>query len=137
METLIFIVIALCALIALLVVVLLVKSFSNKAADNSEQFSMLRQEINTSTQQSVKAMGEMISDNQRQAAQAQNERLTSLENRMKTFSLENEQKLDLIRKSVETKLTYIQEDNNKRLLLIVVLVADNGDVHQFAIIIRP
>ncbi len=115
METLIFIVIALCALIALLVVVLLVKSFSNKAADNSEQFSMLRQEINTSTQQSVKAMGEMISDNQRQAAQAQNERLTSLENRMKTFSLENEQKLENIRQTMEKKLSYIQEDNNKQL----------------------
>lgn len=115
METLIFIVIALCSLIALLVVVLLVKSFSNKAADNSEQFSMLRQEINTSTQQSVKAMGEMISDNQRQAAQAQNERLTSLENRMKTFSLENEQKLENIRQTMEKKLSYIQEDNNKQL----------------------
>ncbi len=115
METLIFIVIALCALIALLVVVLIVKSFSNKAADNSEQFSMLRQEINTSTQQSVKAMGEMISDNQRQAAQAQNERLTSLENRMKTFSLENEQKLENIRQTMEKKLSYIQEDNNKQL----------------------
>ncbi len=115
METLIFIVIALCALIALLVVVLLVKSFSNKAADKSEQFSMLRQEINTSTQQSVKAMGEMISDNQRQAAQAQNERLTSLENRMKTFSLENEQKLENIRQTMEKKLSYIQEDNNKQL----------------------
>lgn len=115
METLIFIVISLCVLIALLVVVLLVKSFSNKAADNSEQFSMLRQEINTSTQQSVKAMGEMISDNQRQAAQAQNERLTSLENRMKTFSLENEQKLENIRQTMEKKLSYIQEDNNKQL----------------------
>ena len=38
-----------------------------------------------------------------------------MESRIKTFSLENEQKLDLIRKSVEAKLTYIQEDNNKQL----------------------
>lgn len=116
METLIYIVIAMCALIALLLVVLLIKAFSQKdTGDNSEQFSLLRQEITASTQQSVKSMGDMISDNQRQFSQLQSEKLTSLENRMKTFSLENEQKLENIRVSMEKKLSYIQEDNNKQL----------------------
>ncbi|MBQ7503742.1 MAG: DNA recombination protein RmuC [Clostridia bacterium] len=76
--------------------------------ESQKQLSLLRQELTASTQQSVKSMGDMISENQKQFAQSQ-------ENRMKTFSLENEQKLDLIRKSVENKLTYIQEDNNKQL----------------------
>lgn len=116
METLIYIVIAMCALIALLLVVLLIKAFSQKdTGDNSEQFSLLRQEITASTQQSVKSMGDMISDNQRQFSQLQSEKLTSLENRMKTFSLENEQKLENIRVSMEKKLSYIQDDNNKQL----------------------
>ncbi|MCH5303505.1 MAG: DNA recombination protein RmuC [Ruminococcus sp.] len=76
---------------------------------------MLRQELTASTQQSVKSMGDMISENQKQFSRSQQEKFDNLESRLKTFSLENEQKLDLIRKSVETKLTYIQEDNNKQL----------------------
>lgn len=77
--------------------------------------SALRQELTASTQQSVKSMGEMIGENQKQFSSSQRERLSALEERMKTFSLENEQKLDLIRQSVEKKLTYIQQDNNKQL----------------------
>ncbi|MEE3334143.1 MAG: DNA recombination protein RmuC [Ruminococcus sp.] len=115
MNTLIYITLGLCAIIAVLLVVVLIRLSSLKSSDNSEQFSLLRQEITASTQQSVKSMGDMIAENQRQSAQAQNERLTSLENRMKTFSLENEQKLENIRQTMEKKLTYIREDNNRQL----------------------
>ncbi len=91
-------------------------SLKNKdKTDLSREFSVLRQEITSSTQQSVKSMGDMISENQQQSARSQQEQLASFENRLKTFSLENEQKLDLMRKSVETRLAYIQEDNNKQL----------------------
>lgn len=91
-------------------------SLKNKdKTDLSREFSVLRQEITSSTQQSVKSMGDMISENQKQSARSQQEQLASFENRLKTFSLENEQKLDLMRKSVETRLAYIQEDNNKQL----------------------
>lgn len=83
--------------------------------DMGVQQAALRQEIASSTQQSVKSMGDMIAVNQRNFSQAQSEKMEQLEQRLKTFSLENEQKLDLIRKSVETKLAYIQEDNNKQL----------------------
>ena len=83
--------------------------------DMGVQQAVLRQEIASSTQQSVKSMGDMIAVNQRNFSQAQSEKMEQLEQRLKTFSLENEQKLDLIRKSVETKLAYIQEDNNKQL----------------------
>lgn len=83
--------------------------------DMGVQQAALRQEIASSTQQSVKSMGDMIAVNQQIFSQAQSEKMEQLEQRLKTFSLENEQKLDLIRKSVETKLAYIQEDNNKQL----------------------
>jgi DNA recombination protein RmuC len=115
MNTLLYITIALCVIIAVLLIVVLIRLFDRNPNDNSEQFSLLRQEITASTQQSVKSMGDMIAENQRQSAQAQNERLTSLENRMKTFSLENEQKLENIRQTMEKKLTYIREDNNRQL----------------------
>ncbi len=126
-ETLLIILIVISVITAVLSVISIIMVSKNKSADNSQevisklsgeyqrQSSILRQELNASTQQSVKSMGEMISENQNQFSRAQQERMDNLESRFKTFSLENEQKLDLIRKSVETKLTYIQEDNNKQL----------------------
>ncbi len=89
--------------------------FSEVYEKNAQQLSSLRQEISLSTQQSIKNMGEMIATNQRDFAQSQIENSKSIEERLKTFSLENEQKLELIRRSVEQKLSYIQEDNNKQL----------------------
>lgn len=83
--------------------------------ETQKQQSILRQELTASTQQSVKSMGEMISENQKSFSQNQQEKFNGLEERLKTFSLENEQKLDLIRQSVEKRLSYLQQDNNKQL----------------------
>lgn len=76
--------------------------------DSKADAAILRQELTLVTQQTVKNMGDMIN-----TSQSQN--IANLENRFKTFSLENEQKLDNIRKTVATQLSYIQEDNNKKL----------------------
>lgn len=126
-DTLLITIIILSAITAVLSFAAIIIALKNKSSDNSaeiiskiteeqqKQSSLLRQELTASTQQSVKSMGEMISENQNQFSRAQQEKMDNLESRLKTFSLENEQKLDLIRKSVETKLTYIQEDNNKQL----------------------
>lgn len=126
-ETLLIVLIVISVITAILALAAVIMASKNKSEDNSaeiiqkineqqqQQMSMLRQELTASTQQSVKSMGEMISENQNQFSRAQQEKMDNLESRLKTFSLENEQKLDLIRKSVETKLTYIQEDNNKQL----------------------
>lgn len=59
-------------------------------------------------QSTVKNMGDMISGNQ-------TEKMSQLEERIKTFSLENEQKLENIRHSVEKRLEYLQNDNNRQL----------------------
>ncbi len=105
----------------IIAVVLLLKKRDNKpdlsefSEKNAQQLSSLRQELTQSTQQSVKNMGDMIALNQQNFAQSQSENSKAIEQRLKTFSLENEQKLDLIRRSVEQKLSYIQEDNNKQL----------------------
>ncbi len=126
-DTLLITIIILSAITAVLSFAAIIIALKNKSSDNSaeiiskiteeqqKQSSLLRQELTASTQQSVKSMGEMISENQNQFSRLQQEKMDNLESRLKTFSLENEQKLDLIRKSVETKLTYIQEDNNKQL----------------------
>ncbi|MBQ8794938.1 MAG: DNA recombination protein RmuC [Clostridia bacterium] len=106
---------------SLVLLIMLIKISKNKgnAQDNSElryqiredakaDAAILRQELASTTQASIKNMGEIIN-----ASQSQN--MANLENRFKTFSLENEQKLDNIRKTVSTQLSYIQEDNNKKL----------------------
>ena len=124
MENLIVILLCLSVVslvLGIVAVVLLLKKrdnnadFSDFADKNAQQLSTLRQELTQSTQQSVKNMGDMIALNQQNLAQSQSEKSKAIEERLKTFSLENEQKLDLIRRSVEQKLSYIQEDNNKQL----------------------
>lgn len=80
-----------------------------------QQQSALRQELSTQTQTSVKTMGDMIVENQRSFSQHQSEKMTQIEERLKTFSLENEQKLENIRHTMEKQLVRLQEDNNKQL----------------------
>jgi DNA recombination protein RmuC len=60
-------------------------------------------------------MGVMLVENQRSFSQNQSEKMTQLEDRLKTFSLENEQKLENIRLTMEKNLSRLQEDNNKQL----------------------
>lgn len=80
-----------------------------------QDFSVQRQELTAATQTSVKNMGEIIAANQQSASAAQSEKLSHIEERFKTFSLENEQKLENIRRSMELKLAEIREDSNKQL----------------------
>ncbi len=79
------------------------------------QLSSLRSELSTLTQGSVKNMGDMIFENQRSFSESQSDKMARLEERIKTFSLESEQKLENIRSSVEKRLQYIQSDNNRQL----------------------
>lgn len=101
------------------VILILKKNYENAQADPDEiasivrneiggQMSTQRQELSTQIQSTVKNMGDMISANQ-------TDKMSQLEERIKTFSLENEQKLENIRHSVEKRLEYLQNDNNRQL----------------------
>lgn len=83
--------------------------------DYEKEFLLLRQELNESTSKNIKMMADMINQNQQNMSNGQKEKLEQMEQRLKTFSLENEQKLENIRSVVEKRLTYLQEDNNARL----------------------
>lgn len=119
MDYLALIILSAVQVVLLAVVLVIVLTKSGKTGDNTAlrnqiredakaDAAALRQELAGTTQASIKNMGEMINTNQSQNMQ-------NLEKRFQTFSLENEQKLDNIRKTVSTQLTYIQEDNNKKL----------------------
>ncbi len=125
MDYLELVLLALAVLISLVSLIVVIKLYSKKEEkDNTverireeyrKEGATLRQEVNTTVQQSVKNLGDMIALNQRNASESQNDKMTQLEERFKTFSLENEQKLDIIRGTVEKRLTYMQEDNNRKL----------------------
>ena len=113
METVLLIILSI-AIVAMAVVLVIVLS-NNKNNNIDDAIYDASKKLNQDTVNSVKLMSDMINQNQVNMAENQKFQLQQMENRLKTFSMENEQKLENIRSTVEKKLTYMQEDNNKQL----------------------
>lgn len=112
-ETVLLIILSI-ALVAMAVVLVIVLS-KNKNNNIDDAIYDASKKLNQDTVNSIKLMSDMINQNQVNMAENQKFQLQQMENRLKTFSMENEQKLENIRSTVEKKLTYMQEDNNKQL----------------------
>ena len=112
-ETVLLIILSI-AIVAVAVVLVIVLS-KNKNNNIDDAIYDASKKLNQDTVNSVKLMSDMINQNQVNMAENQKFQLQQMENRLKTFSMENEQKLENIRSTVEKKLTYMQEDNNKQL----------------------
>lgn len=74
-----------------------------------------RQELSSALQSNFSTMTNIIVENQKNSIQNQTGQLISMEERLKTFSVENEQKLSQIRDTVEKRLDIIQSENNRKL----------------------
>lgn len=74
-----------------------------------------RTEMNQMTQTSFRALGEILSDSQKSAAENQDKRLAELKMQLSNMNIENEQKLENIRQTMEKKIADLTEDNNKQL----------------------
>jgi DNA recombination protein RmuC len=101
-----------------ILIILLVKNNkkdNSKEVDIEKELSNLRQGVSLDTVNNIKIMTDMLNQNQRNMSTNQSEKLQQMEQRLKTFSMENEQKLENIRLTVEKRLTYLQEDNNRQL----------------------
>lgn len=119
-EILLIVLCAVSLIVGIISIILIIKKGSSNTQVSSDeianivrneigrQMSTQRQELSSQMQSTVKNMGDMISANQ-------TEKMSQLEERIKTFSLENEQKLENIRLSVEKRLEYLQSDNNRQL----------------------
>lgn len=112
-ETVLLIILSI-AIVAMAVVLVIVLS-KNKNNNIDDAIYDASKKLNQDTVNSVKLMSDMINQNQVNMAENQKFQLQQMENRLKTFSMENEQKLENIRSTVEKKLTYMQEDSNKQL----------------------
>lgn len=115
-NLLLYIALSVVVIIQVVICVIVVKNGKkDDSNDYEKEFLLLRQELNESTSKNIKMMADMINQNQQNMSAGQKEKLEQMEQRLKTFSLENEQKLENIRSVVEKRLTYLQEDNNARL----------------------
>lgn len=113
METVLLIILSIAVVIMAVVLVIVLSKNKNNNIDDALYDASKK--LNQDTVNSVKLMSDMINQNQVNMAENQKFQLQQMENRLKTFSMENEQKLENIRSTVEKKLTYMQEDNNKQL----------------------
>lgn len=115
MDTVQFAILVVLALAGIIAAAAAIIIIPKKNQNSREELSAMRTEIVTSTQSAVKNMGDMIAVNQQSFSASQSERFNHLEQRFQTFSLENEQKLENIRRTMEQQLDDIREDNNKQL----------------------
>ena len=74
-----------------------------------------RQEINSTVQTGFATLGQLLSDNINNTTTSQAAQIKAMEERLKTFSLENEQKLTSLRDTIETRLDLIRKDNSQQL----------------------
>ena len=115
MDTVQFAILVILALAGIVAAIAAIIIIPKKNQNSREELSAMRTEIVTSTQSAVKNMGDLIAVNQQSFSASQSERFNHLEQRFQTFSLENEQKLENIRRTMEQQLDDIREDNNKQL----------------------
>ncbi|MCQ2547503.1 MAG: DNA recombination protein RmuC [Clostridia bacterium] len=87
------------AALILIAIVLLIMLLARQGSNNS----------------SLKMFSDIISQNQKDAAAAQTKELENLQKEFNQMSLENEQKLENIRTTLERKITALTDENNKQL----------------------
>jgi len=89
--------------------------FSGIKAELLAESRASRQELSLSQQQNLQVVSQTLLQAQRGSAEIQDQRLKQLDERFRTFSMSNEQKLNQVRETVEKRLLSLQEDNNKKL----------------------
>lgn len=91
-----------------------------------EQFNRTRRDIISDNQSNFKLLSDVLASSQAQSFERQDKRLGDLneslntsmrmvDERFKSFNMQNEQKLDNIRTTIANRLTAIQDDNGKKL----------------------
>ncbi len=104
-----YIIIGLIAFAILLLIILIAKS---RKKDNSANEELI---IRKAVDESVRNLGNILSDGQKNSAEAQLNQMKLFEERLKTLETTNEQKLEAMRTTIDSRLNAIREDNNKEL----------------------
>ena len=126
-TTLLYIVIILCLLTAALAAAAMMragelgkqlsemKAGSQNTERQLEEIRQANRDMIQQTQNSLQMFGELISRNQKDSADNLDKRLADINTRFSQMALENEQKLENIRLSMEKKIGELTNDNNRQL----------------------
>lgn len=117
------IILGICTAVLVLILVILIKQGKSNSSASleslkqqlSEELRASRAEDARTIRESMKAISDILSENQKLSAEMQDNRLKEISERFKLFSLENEQKLENIRASVESRLKAVSDGNEKQL----------------------
>ncbi|MDO4545960.1 MAG: DNA recombination protein RmuC [Bacillota bacterium] len=121
MITGLFLVMVILVVLSIIIVIKLSKHKDDAGSDARlrkelrDEIDRSRQETIETVQNSVKTLGDMISQNQREATDIQSRRLSELNKQFSETSMGIEQRLENIRISMENKVTAMTEENNKQL----------------------
>lgn len=96
-----------CGLVTILVLL--------RCSSLEKEMHRMRRDMTESVNQSFGTFGEMISTNQKMMAENLDSRLFDLNTRFSHMAVENEQKLEAIRGTMEKKITDLTSDNNRQL----------------------
>lgn len=114
-------------ILIILIVILLIRTSGAKQGTASshvdgdfsqamrEEMYQSRQETINMVQSSVKNMGDMLSQAQRESMEMQSRRLSELNKQFAQTSMDIEQRLENIRVSMENKVSVMTEENNRQL----------------------
>ena len=110
---LIYLLIIISAVSSVCIIILLMnnKELNRKIGEIGKNDRMTAQDV----QNSLKTFSDIISQNQRDTADAMDKRLADLNHRFSNMAVENEQKLENIRKTMEERISDLTKDNNKQL----------------------
>ena len=90
-------------------------AFDAMKAQIFEEMRAARLENAQMTKENITLISDVLSDAQKSGAEMQDRRLREISERFKQFSLENEQKLENIRATIENRLRAVSENNEKQL----------------------
>jgi len=91
------------------------KQIKEARMELQQEIKSSRQETFQFTQTSFRSLAEILSGNQKDAAGAQDKRLAELHRQFEAMAIQNEQKLENIRNTMEKRISALQEDNSKQL----------------------
>ncbi len=91
------------------------KQIKESRMDLQQEIKSSRQETIQFTQSSFGSLAEILSCNQKDSSGAQDKRLAELNRQFEAMALQNEQKLENIRNTMEKRISALQEDNSKQL----------------------
>lgn len=80
-----------------------------------QDISDSRRETLQYVQGSFKNLGQLLTGNQRQSAELQDKRLAELNRQFASMAMQNEQKLEQMRRTMEQRLQLLREENNRQL----------------------